>query len=63
VFLQYHFFIEYKRVSSFVSLKSSIDDEILRKNIQKFDKKFEDDEDEPITLGLLYKSVLNVNKS
>ncbi len=63
MFLQYHFFIEYKRVSSFVSLKSSIDDEILRKNIQKFDKKFEDDEDEPITLGLLYKSVLNVNKS
>ncbi len=63
MFLQYHFFIEYKRVSSFVSLKNSIDDEILRKNIQKFDKKFEDNEDEPITLGLLYKSVLNVNKS
>jgi hypothetical protein len=40
--------------------RSSLDDEVLRKKIQKFDELFDDSEDEPITLGSLYKSVLNV---
>lgn len=40
--------------------RSSIEDEILRKNIQKFDDLCDESEDEPITIGLIYKSVFNV---
>lgn len=42
------------------SPRSSIEDEILKKNIQKFEDLCDESEDEPITIGLIYKSVFNV---